>query len=688
MVTRLLALMVVVCQSLAGAAYAATSHYQRDDEGQIVDIDGKPFIIHTVSKGESLYGISKRYGVSLAEIALHNPDVYYGVQVGQKLRIPTSKVVKAKEGAEFSLHLVEEGETLYSIARRYGMSVAQLQSYNGLHTTELPQGAILRIPSAEVLAKQPRGGDERGEWHTVRSGETLYSLANQYGSSVELIRARNSLASDVLSEEQRLFIPQQGGAAKSDTCATMHVVKRGESLYRIAKQYEVPLASLLKANPIIVQQGLRVDDALCIPSGAQPTGREENAEQGGGTVSIVEAVPVQVAPTYYCDSSAGYPAGRTLRCALMLPFSLEATSGDSLKVPSAAKSALSGTQAVSYDSRFLGFYKGVLLALEQFKASGYRVALNVLDTRNSPAHVQKLLGSDTLAGADIIIGPVYPQNITEVSQYAASRRITMVSPLSGSTPSFEMNPFLFQANPSTRTQLRAMANGIEFSDTTNVVLVREEDARGEGAGYTLHLMLESRIAAMQNAENVRYSVVDCALGDASAKTSRQIEQHLLRDRRNVVIVASNREPLVSALLGQLAGVMRVGNYRMEVYGMPQWLKMTKLDFGHLLALNAHVFSPYFVDYESARVCSFVRHYREAYLEEPTQFAFQGYDVTTYFLRAMFKYGMDFRYCIDKVENWQLQNTFQFRQSKDFGTYESEGVFLLRFDKGRGLVRAR
>ena len=76
------------------------------------------------------------------------------------------------------------------------------------------------------------------------------------------------------------------------------------------------------------------------------------------------------------------------------------------------------------------------------------------------------------------------------------------------------------------------------------------------------------------------------------------------------------------------------------------------------------------------------------MEEPTQFAFQGYDVTTYFLRAMFKYGMDFRYCIDKVEDWQLQNTFQFRQSKDFGTYESEGVFLLRFDKSRGLVRAR
>ena len=63
-------------------------------------------------------------------------------------------------------------------------------------------------------------------------------------------------------------------------------------------------------------------------------------------------------------------------------------------------------------------------------------------------------------------------------------------------------------------------------------------------------------------------------------------------------------------------------------------------------------------------------------------------MVVYFLRALFKFGIDFRYCIDWVEDWQLQNVFRFRQSQDFGTYENEGMFVLRFDKERGLVRER
>lgn len=678
---------LVVLGLLIGGAIcglAAPSILSDDERQQIIEIDGKFFLIHTVARGESLYGISKRYSISLGEIAKYNPDVYYGIKVGDTLRIPTRTPKKAEQTGELQLHVVQEGETLYSLARRYGVTLSELRSYNRLSSDELLQHTTLRIPKRGQGEQKEEVGvlDKDGVWHVVRSGETLYMLAIQYDISVDLIKQRNNLTSDLLSAGQRLLIPSRR-AIKVDTCVARHVAKRGESLYRIAKEYGVTQQDLQRANPQLASQGLQVDDELCIPrkvvrqdggSAAEPN--RENAPEG----QVVE-----VAPIIYCDSVNGYPRGRTLRCALMLPFSLGVSADDSLKLPAAVRQALPAGQTVSYDARFLAFYKGTLLAFEQFKRSGYNLALNVFDTRNDEARVRRIVASDTLRSADIIIGPVYPQNITMVSEYASSRRITMVSPLSGATPSFELNPFLFQANPSYRTQLRQMANSVELSDSTNVVLVREEASGTESAGGALHLMLESRIASLADKAGVRYSVVDCSPADASATISRQIERHMVQDRRNIVIVASNSEPLVSALLGQLAGVMRVGNYRVEVYGMPQWLKMSKLDFGQLLALNAHVFSPYYVDYENSRVCDFVRRYRGAYLEEPTQFAFQGYDIAVYFLRAIFKFGVDFRYCIDKVEHWQLQNTFNFKQSHDFSTYESEGVFMLRFDKARGLV---
>lgn len=679
--------LILLCLLVEGAicGRAAPRGGPDGERQQSIEIDGKFFWIHTVARGESLYGISKRYSVSLGEIAKYNPDVYYGIKVGDTLRIPAKAPKEVEQSGEFKLHVVQEGETLYSLARRYGVSVPELRSYNGLSSDELPLHATLRIPQrgpGEQKGKET-APEMDGAWHVVRSGETLYMLAMRYDVSVDLIKQRNNLTSDLLSAGQRLLIPSRR-ATKIDSCAARHVAKRGESLYRIAKEYGVSQQDLQRANPKLASQGLQVDDVLCIPrkvglqdggSGAMLNGAEARGDQ-----------VVDVAPTIYCDSVNGYPKGRTLRCALMLPFSLASTGNDSLKVPAAAKQALPEGQVVSYDSRFLAFYKGTLLALEQFRQSGYSLALNVFDTRNEAAQVRRIVASDTLRSADVIIGPVYPQNITLVSEYAASRRITMVSPLSGATPSFDLNPFLFQANPSYRTQLRQMANSVELSDSTNVVLVREEASGEESAGGALHLMLESRIASLAERSGVRYSVVDCSPADASATISRQIERHMVQDRRNIVIVASNSEPLVSALLGQLAGVMRVGKYRVEVYGMPQWLKMSKLDFGQLLALNTHVFSPYYVDYEDSRVCDFVRRYRGAYLEEPTQFAFQGYDVAVYFLRAIFKFGVDFRYCIDRVENWQLQNTFDFKQSQDFSTYESEGVFMLRFDKRRGLVR--
>lgn len=686
--------LVVACQLLLGALPVFAQNSQSDDQQQqTLEISGKFFLIHTVARGESLYGIGKQYGVSLGEIAKYNPDVYYGIKEGDMLRIPIDPPQMAHRGERYQLHVVQAGETLYSLARKYGVTVAALRSYNGLTSDELALNTVLRVPKPGEDAPKPEGNEavEAGEWYVVRKGETLYTLALRYGVSVEAIRHRNSLSSDLLAEGQKLFIPSPGGPEKVDSCAARHVAKRGESLYRIAKTYGVTQDDLQRANPNLARQGLRVDDVLCIPSkegryassgGAAQSGRVESPSGDG----LVGAQVVEVGPSIYCDSVNGYPAGRTLRCALMLPFSLESYGGDSLKAPAAVRKVVSADQAVAYDARFLSFYKGMLLALEELKQSGYKVALNVLDTKNNAAQVRRIVESDTLRNADIIIGPVYPQNITIVSDYAASRRITMVSPLSGSTPSFELNPFLFQANPSYRTQLRQMANSVELSDSTNVVLVREEASGEESAGGALHLMLESRISSLPEGQQVSYSVVDCSPADASATISRQIERHLVSDRRNIVIVASNSEPLVSALLGQLAGVMRLGKYRVEVYGMPQWLKMSKLDFGHLLALNAHVFSPYYVDYDDSRVCEFVKRYRAAYLEEPSQFAFQGYDIAVYFLRAIFKFGVDFRYCIDKEEHWQLQNTFDFKQSRDFGTYESEGVFMLRFDKERGLAR--
>ena len=147
---KLLALMILACQLFVSEANGASHlRIQEGTEQHLIELNGKFYQVHTVARGESLYGISKRYGVSLGELAVCNPDVYYGIKVGQKLLIPTQKPSRERSDTGFSLHMVQEGETLYSIARQYGVTVAALRSYNGLTSDGLTKDSILRIPVAQ-----------------------------------------------------------------------------------------------------------------------------------------------------------------------------------------------------------------------------------------------------------------------------------------------------------------------------------------------------------------------------------------------------------------------------------------------------------------------------------------------------------------------------------------------------------
>ena len=431
---KLLALMILACQLFVSEANGASHlRIQEGTEQHLIELNGKFYQVHTVARGESLYGISKRYGVSLGELAVCNPDVYYGIKVGQKLLIPTQKPSRERSDTGFSLHMVQEGETLYSIARQYGVTVAALRSYNGLTSDGLTKDSILRIPVAQGGEQSASGGGEalhvvqEGEtlysiarqhgvavdalrnyngltsdeltikgvlripavesseqtvvkgtaevWHAVRSGETLHSLAKRYGSSVDLIKQKNALTSDALSVGQVLCIPLSGSIEAKDSCEARHVVQRGESLYHIAKSYGVPLMRLARANPAAIERGLQAGDELCIPRLASAEAPSSTAEPqlGAGNINRSDLRSL-FEPPRICDSIAGYPKGRTLRCALLLPFCLESVSKDSLKVSVAVKNAIAGDRAVSFDDRFLPFYQAALLALELFKMSGYKVA--------------------------------------------------------------------------------------------------------------------------------------------------------------------------------------------------------------------------------------------------------------------------------------------------------------------------
>ena len=133
---------------------------------------------YTVQMGDTLYGISKQFGVSVEDIKLENDLSNNIVFVGQVLRIPTDNTT--------SFYVVKKGDTLNSIANKYGVSVSDIMKVNNLNTTVLNVGQQLRIPinSEDVSTNYLI--------YTVKVGDTLYSIAKKYNVSVDSIKQINN----------------------------------------------------------------------------------------------------------------------------------------------------------------------------------------------------------------------------------------------------------------------------------------------------------------------------------------------------------------------------------------------------------------------------------------------------------------------------------------------------------------
>lgn len=179
------------------------------DSLRLETIDGKQFIIHQVEAKETLYAISRRYNVPVTVILANNPSSDGGISVGKLLRVPYTP--KPKQAATAVTHAVAQGETLYSIARQYNVTVDELKKWNNLTDNEISLGQTLNIgKSAPVIETPPKLIEQQSvsSTHTVAAKETLYSLARQYNVTVQQLKEWNNLTSDELKLGATLYVVQ------------------------------------------------------------------------------------------------------------------------------------------------------------------------------------------------------------------------------------------------------------------------------------------------------------------------------------------------------------------------------------------------------------------------------------------------------------------------------------------------
>jgi len=264
---------------------------------------------HTVKRGETLDSIARRYGTTVSALAKANgisdPNRIYA---GATLSVPgTDAPASGPSSQGGGRYTVVRGDTLGSIARRHGTSIATLVQLNGIQNPNLIRiGQVLTLPastsgggsggggSTPSAVKAPAGGATH---HVVVKGDTIAGIASRYGIPQRQLIEANGLTNGVVYVGQRLsLVPSGGASAPAASGARTHTVASGETLSTIARRYGTTVSAIVQASGLSDPNRIRVGQRLTIPG------------TGGGTASL--PCPVQGGATLMNDWGFPRSGGR------------------------------------------------------------------------------------------------------------------------------------------------------------------------------------------------------------------------------------------------------------------------------------------------------------------------------------------------------------------------------------------
>ena len=233
---------------------------------------------YTIRSGDTLFTIANRYNTTVNAILALNPGIDpNNLRVGQIICIPEKSPQRCPAGSfEYT---IRSGDTLFTIANRYNTTVNAILALNpGLDPNNLRVGMVICVPE-EKPQRCPAGSFE----YTIRSGDTLFSIANRYNTTVNAILAINpGLDPNNLRVGMVICVPE-GGTPTPPCDGVYYVVRAGDTLYSIARMYNTTVAKLMEANPGVDPNNLRVGQMICIPRMSPPL------QCPGGTIYVVKS---------------------------------------------------------------------------------------------------------------------------------------------------------------------------------------------------------------------------------------------------------------------------------------------------------------------------------------------------------------------------------------------------------------
>jgi len=377
----------------------------------------------------------------------------------------------------------------------------------------------------------------------------------------------------------------------------------------------------------------------------------------------------------------------------------------------------------------LQFYEGALLAIDSLVEQGLNIKLWVYDVDGSKgsSKTQAVIRKPEMKDMDLIIGPLYYNSFKVATEFAESNSIPIINPFSKKNKITLGNLNVFKVQPSWEEQIRQTADFIKRTyPDANIILVRQnqyqnkpelaiikqefsmieepEIRENNEKEYTMIVDITDNLDVITDEMLIENILIDSLTAINSFFYKENLQQFLndssdyyfVREiifntdsiygvrkvvsplRKNIVITLSRNNVFVSDFITRLNNLK--DSYDISLFGYPDW-EDWDLEPEYMVNLDLHLFNASFVDYESYDVKDFIYDFRRKYHcePEPDRYAFQGFDITYYFVDVLFRYGNEFEDCIDEHEYSGLSTSFEFlRKNENYG-YENQATKIYKFE---------
>ncbi|MDD3321295.1 MAG: LysM peptidoglycan-binding domain-containing protein [Paludibacter sp.] len=566
-------------------------------------VNGTDYYIYTVEASEGLYAIGRKFDVTLDEITIANPEVKDGLKLGQTILIPIHKNQTSKSENTDNLKFIEH-------------KVEKKQTLFAI-------SRLYNISQEDIIKYNP--DVEEG----LQTGSVLKIPVAKTNKKTEIQQVEKTITEPIKSPEKLKL--------------KRHIVLAKETLYSISKLYNVEIDKIVELNPG-VDKNLNIGTELIIPDEENnikhvATTQDKTVNKPTASISFDNIFKI-------IESAFNSEDSKTLRIAFLLPFMLDSPKYD------------------ASTDRFVNFYAGSLLALKEAKENGASFQVYTYDTGKTEDKLMSVLSNDELKSMDMIIGPAYSNQVSMMANFAKNNKIKTLIPFSSKIAEIDQNPYLFQFNPGTDSELKFSTELLNGKyKKLNLVFVEIPD---------INYFDDGKLFTEKLKKNLSNNKREFSMLNINSSDNVDFSKVIKKGVKNLIIFNTDKFAYVSPYMAALKDISI--NNDVTLFEQYSWK-----DQPEKIAQGIRI-SPFASTMDQAQLSSFNQKFSNIYnwnvsIDTP-RYDILGYDITSYFILFLKEYGnkLPEKLSLKNNSNW-IQSQPEFQRTSEHSGFINQQLYL-------------